>query len=79
MEATVDVSRSDGKMLSDAPRMEAAASTAGFDALQRDADGEVKRIVVANLGRGSTVVARAAQAQPVPAAALASTALTAAH
>jgi membrane fusion protein (multidrug efflux system) len=79
MEATVDVSKSDGKMLSDAPRLQAAASTAVFDALQRDADGEVKRIVAANLGRGSTSLARAAQAQPLPAAALASTALTVAH
>lgn len=53
MEARVDVSRTDGKILADAPRRQAVAQTAVFDQLHREADGEVRRIIAANLGRAS--------------------------
>jgi membrane fusion protein (multidrug efflux system) len=62
MTATVDVSNEDGSMLATAPRASsqgAVASTTVFDALQRDADAEVARIVAAN-GGGRSAVARAA-------------------
>jgi membrane fusion protein (multidrug efflux system) len=59
MEAKVDVSNTDGKTLADAPRTQTVAQTAVFDQVNRDADGEVRKIISANLGRG-TAVARAA-------------------
>ncbi len=62
MEAKVDVSNTDGKTLADAPRTQTVAQTAVFDQVNRDADGEVRKIISANLGRG-TAVARAAGAK----------------
>jgi membrane fusion protein (multidrug efflux system) len=54
MEAKVDVSNTAGKTLADAPRHGGAAlQTAVFDQLNHDADGEVRRIIAANLGRGT--------------------------
>lgn len=57
MEVEVDVAQQDGPVLAQAPREHAVAQTAVFDALQKDADAQVRRIIDANLGR-----ARAAQA-----------------
>jgi len=53
MEVTVDVADAQGKVLADAPRNAqdaTVAQTAVFDALQRDADALVKRIIRTNLG-----------------------------
>jgi len=57
MEVEVDVAQQDGPVLAQAPREHAVAQTSVFDALQKDADAQVRRIIDANLGR-----ARAAQA-----------------
>lgn len=53
MEAKVDVHDTGGKTLADAPRRHAVAQTAVFDQVNSDADGEVRRIIAANLGQGS--------------------------
>jgi len=52
MEVTVDVADGQGKVLADAPRGDAAASTktAVFDPLQREADARVRKILAVNLG-----------------------------
>ena len=50
MDAKVDVSNTDGKMLADAQRSSAVAQTTVFDAINRDADGEVRKIIASNLG-----------------------------
>jgi membrane fusion protein (multidrug efflux system) len=73
MDARVDVSKTDGKSLADAPRAHAVAQTDVFDRVNRDADGEVRRIIVANAGGRA---ARVAQAQPAIAAARAPSAST---
>ncbi len=51
MEATVDVSKQDGKMLADAPRAAALVQTAVYESLDSGATEEVRRIVAANLAR----------------------------
>ena len=51
MEATVDVSQQDGKMLADAPRAAAQVQTAVFEAQDRGAAEQVRTIIAANLGR----------------------------
>ena len=52
MEATVDVSNTDGKMLADAPRAAALVQTAVYDAMDGAAAAEeVRKIVAANIGR----------------------------
>ena len=51
MEATVDVSQQDGKMLADAPRAAAQVQTAVFEAQDRGAAEQVRAIIAANLGR----------------------------
>lgn len=66
MEVKVDVSEQGGRMLANAPRAQAVAQTAVFDQINRDADGEVRRIVAANLGRGGASQ-HAATAQQKPA------------
>jgi membrane fusion protein (multidrug efflux system) len=50
MEATVDVSKKDGKALADAPRAAALVQTSVYEALGSGADDEVRKIVSANLG-----------------------------
>jgi membrane fusion protein (multidrug efflux system) len=65
MEVKVDVSEQGGRMLADAPRTQPVAQTTVFDELDRDADGEVRRIIAANLGRGARVTQQvAAQHKP---------------
>lgn len=49
MEATVDVSNKDGKMLADAPRASAMVQTAVYESLDSGAAEEVRKIVAANL------------------------------
>ena len=51
MEATVDVSQQDGKMLADAPRAAAQVQTAVFEAQDRGAAEQVRTIIAANMGR----------------------------
>ena len=48
MEATVDVSKQDGKTLADAPRGTAVAQTQVFDRQDDGADAEVRRVIVGN-------------------------------
>jgi membrane fusion protein (multidrug efflux system) len=50
MEATVDVTRQDGKTLADSPRAAALVETNVYAALDSGAAEEVRKIVVANLG-----------------------------
>ena len=51
MEATVDVSKQDGKMLADAPRLGAQVQTSVYESLGSGADEEVRKIIAANMGR----------------------------
>ena len=60
MQAEVDVREQGGKSLADAPRAATVASTQVFDALDAQAESEVRRIVAEHLG--------AAAARPAPAA-----------
>ncbi|MBK0392881.1 efflux RND transporter periplasmic adaptor subunit [Ramlibacter algicola] len=69
MDAEVDVTQQDGKTLADAPRSAPAAETPVFTTKDAQADAEVRRIITANLGRGSnTAVAGAPPRRPAPAA-----------
>jgi membrane fusion protein (multidrug efflux system) len=63
MDAEVDVSKQDGKMLADATRTAPVAQTQVYDALAGGADAEVKRVIAANSGGARPAVAKA----PVPA------------
>ena len=56
MEVEVDVAQQDGPVLAQNPREHAVAQTAVFDALQKDADALVRRIIDANLGRARAPV-----------------------
>jgi membrane fusion protein, multidrug efflux system len=57
MVATIDVTNKDGKMLADAPRSAAQATTQMLAASDKSANAEVQRVIAANLGRAGTVVA----------------------
>jgi membrane fusion protein, multidrug efflux system len=57
MEAEVDVSRQEGKTLADAPRTAAVAQTQVYSDLESGADAEVRRVIAANMGRGSSAAA----------------------
>jgi membrane fusion protein, multidrug efflux system len=58
MEATVDVSKTDGRMLADASRPSTVTQTRIFDQDNRAADAEVRKVIAANAGRaGSLAVA----------------------
>ena len=81
MDAEVDVSRRDGKMLADGTAAPAAASTPVYSALERGADAEVRRVILANAPRGmvrgaatspvaSSVASPAASVAQAPAAAV---------
>ncbi|UUX95806.1 efflux RND transporter periplasmic adaptor subunit [Aquabacterium sp. J223] len=65
MEARVDVSNTDGKVLADAPRRQPVAQTQVFDRLNRDADEEVRRIISAHGGRAPALARASAQRRPV--------------
>ena len=60
MEARVDVSRTDGKSLADAPRRQPVAHTQVFDQINRDADREVRRVIAAYGGQAARVAAASA-------------------
>ncbi|MBX3658938.1 MAG: efflux RND transporter periplasmic adaptor subunit [Ramlibacter sp.] len=76
MDAEVDVSNRDGKMLADGSAASASAQTQVYSALDRGADAEVRRVIVANAGRGAVSLATrrapvaVSQAAPVGAAGL---------
>jgi membrane fusion protein, multidrug efflux system len=80
MDAEVDVSKQDGKTLADAPRSSPVAQTQVFSSVDNGADAEVRRVIVANAGRGAGGAALAAARSPssVPAQAIAKTAASAA-
>jgi membrane fusion protein (multidrug efflux system) len=59
MNATVDVSRQDGKTLADAPRAAALSSTDVFKPLEGAAEAEVRRVIAQNTGRGPAGLPRA--------------------
>ncbi|MFC5609955.1 HlyD family secretion protein [Variovorax soli] len=67
MDAVVDVSNQDGKMLADAPRAAALAQTHVYAELDQGANAEVQRIIAANLGRGAADGAQARQGAPAAA------------
>jgi membrane fusion protein, multidrug efflux system len=50
MEATVDISKQDGKTLADAPRSSAVAKTQTFEAQDDGAEAEVRRVIAINSG-----------------------------
>ncbi len=51
MVATIDVTNKDGKMLADAPRSAALATTQVLATSEKSANAEVQRVIAANLGR----------------------------
>jgi membrane fusion protein (multidrug efflux system) len=64
MEAKVDVSKTDGRVLADASRVSTTAHTEVFDQVSSAADAEVRKIIAANgARRGSLAVASAAPAK----------------
>ncbi|MEO5659126.1 MAG: efflux RND transporter periplasmic adaptor subunit, partial [Polaromonas sp.] len=56
MNAEIDVSNQDGKMLADAPREAALAHTQALASPGGAADEEVRRVIAANAGKGGTIV-----------------------
>jgi membrane fusion protein (multidrug efflux system) len=67
MDAKVDVSKTDGRVLAEVTNRPARAQTSVFDRGNEQADAEVKKIIAANLGRRGreTADARPAAAAPV--------------
>ena len=63
MDVRVDVSKTDGRMLAEASQHATHAATAVFDDSNSAADVDVRRIIAANLGRGTA--AEAAKPTPV--------------
>ena len=73
MDAEVDVSNKDGKMLADAPRSASLAEVHAYSVPSDAADKDVGRVIAANIGGLSHIakagnVSRALPAAPVPAA-----------
>ena len=65
MDAKVDISKTDGRMLADGARPSTATKTSVFDEINSAADVEVRKIIAANGGAGKGVSASVARA-PVP-------------
>jgi membrane fusion protein, multidrug efflux system len=63
MDARVDVSKTEGRMLADASQGSSHAKTAVFDEGRVAADADVKRIIAANLGRPAATTVVAAKPQ----------------
>jgi membrane fusion protein, multidrug efflux system len=57
MDAVVDVSNKEGKTLADASHTNPVAQTEVFDALDKGAEAEVRRVIAANAGHGMTRIA----------------------
>ena len=66
MDATVDVSRTDGRVLADVAQRPARAQTSVFDQGNAQADAEVRKIIAANLGRRVGADTRAPTAARAP-------------
>jgi membrane fusion protein (multidrug efflux system) len=64
MDAKVDVSQTDGRMLADGSRTSAVAQTTVFDQNNSAADAEVSRIIAANGGAAVTAAPLASAAKP---------------
>jgi membrane fusion protein (multidrug efflux system) len=62
MQAKVDVSQTDGRLLADASRPPTTARTAVYDSDNRAADAEVRRVILAHGGRVAAVAAAASGA-----------------
>ena len=54
MDATVDVSKQDGKTLADAPRASAITTTEVFQSQEGGAEAEVRRVIAQNSGRSGS-------------------------
>jgi len=65
MDAKVDVSKTDGRMLADGSRASATAQTTVFEQNNTAADAEVRKIIAANGGPGFKPTAVANAAKPV--------------
>jgi membrane fusion protein (multidrug efflux system) len=72
MDAKVDVSKTDGRMLADGSRASVSAQTTVFEQNNTAADTEVRRIIAANAGAGFKPTA-VASAKPVEKSAVAAT------
>jgi membrane fusion protein, multidrug efflux system len=72
MDAKVDVSKTDGRMLADGSRASVTTQTAVFEQNNTAADSEVRRIIAANAGAGFKATA-VASAKPVAKSAVAAT------
>jgi len=66
MDATVDVSRTDGRVLADVAQRPARAQTSVFDQGNEQADAEVRKIIAANLGHRVSADTRAPTAARAP-------------
>jgi len=69
MDAKVDVSKTNGRVLADVTQRPARAQTSVFDHGNEQADAEVKKIIAANLGRRVGADTRAQTAARAPSAA----------
>ncbi|KQW36078.1 efflux RND transporter periplasmic adaptor subunit [Rhizobacter sp. Root404] len=79
MDAKVDISKTEGRMLADASRPSTVAQTSVFDQNNSAADAEVRRIIAANGGKVSApAVARGASARSAPLTASAASPVSAA-
>ena len=74
MDATVDISKTGGRMLADAARRSAGTQTSVFDQNSSAADAEVRRIIVANGGRASAIPLASSAPARAPASGAASAA-----
>ncbi len=74
MDATVDISKLEGRMLADASRRSAGVQTSVFDQNSSAADAEVRRIIVANGGRASAIPLASSAPARAPASGAASAA-----
>ena len=66
MDASIDVSKKDGKMLADAPRAAALSETAVYSTLNDGADAVVNSIIAANLGGVAPVAGKRPAAPAAP-------------
>jgi len=66
MDAKVDISKTDGRMLADASRLSTTTQTSVFDQNNSAADAEVRKIIVANGGRASGVALASSAAAKAP-------------
>jgi membrane fusion protein (multidrug efflux system) len=78
MDAKVDVSKTDGRMLADGSRASTVTQTSVFEQSSQAADTEVRKIIAANGGPGFKPTAVASSAKPVANAPVAATSSSAA-